>query len=115
MENLVFTQLSIPEIKQIFRQELQSFFETNKQSNFTAPEGDQPLTIKQAGELLSLSVPTLYGLVSRQGIPVSKQGKRLYFSRVDLLAWIKSGRKLTISEIDSQAGTYLKKKGGKNA
>lgn len=68
---------------------------------------DELLTIKQAGDLLSLSVPTMYGLVSRQGIPCSKQGKRLYFSKEELLQWVKSGRKLTLSEIDSQAGSYL--------
>jgi excisionase family DNA binding protein len=77
------------------------------QGNNLQPETDQLLTIKQAGELLSLSVPTLYGLVSHQSIPVSKQGKRLYFSSADLRAWVKSGRKLTITEIESQAGKYL--------
>jgi len=74
------------------------------------------LTIKQAAAFLSLSVPTLYGLVSRQSIPVSKQGKRLYFSQSELIDWVKTGRKLTLSEIDSQAGSNLgKRKGGKNA
>ena len=68
------------------------------------------LTIQQAAAFLSLSVPTLYGLVSRQSIPVSKQGKRLYFSQTELTDWIKSGRKLTLSEIDSQAAAHLAKK-----
>jgi len=68
---------------------------------------DQLLTIKQAAELISLSVPTVYGLVSRKEIPVSKRGKRLYFNKADLLAWIKSGRKPTLSEIESQADDYL--------
>ncbi len=80
-----------------------------KQGNSSQPEIDQLLTIKQAGEILSLSVPTLYGLVSRQAIPVSKRGKRLYFSRFELTEWIKAGRKLTVSEIESQAGAYLEK------
>ena len=78
--------------------------------NNSQPESDQLLTIKQAGELLSLSVPTLYGLVQKSLIPVSKQGKRLYFSKQELTEWIKAGRKLTISEIESQAGSYLAKK-----
>ena len=82
------------------------------QGNYSQPETDQLLTIKQAGELLCLSVPTLYGLVSKQAVPVSKQGKRLYFNRADLLSWVKSGRKLTVTEIESQAGTYLAKTKG---
>ncbi len=57
------------------------------------------LTIGQASEFLKLSVPTLYTKVSRGEIPVNKPGKRLYFSRDELSAWIKSGRKRTIEEI----------------
>ncbi len=78
MENLVFTQLSIPEVRQIFRQELQTFFESQL-SPPSHPETDQLLTIQQAAEFLKLSVPTLYGLVSKSQLPVSKRGKRLYF------------------------------------
>ena len=59
------------------------------------------LTIKQAAEFLSLSVPTLYTKVSRKEIPVNKRGKRLYFSMAELSTWIKSGRKKTQEEIQS--------------
>ena len=78
-----------------------------KTLNVNSSEIEQLLTIKQAAELLSLSVPTIYGLVQRAAIPVSKRRKRLYFSRQELTEWIKAGRKLTISEIESQAGSYL--------
>ncbi len=80
----------------------QSPFENKK-------ETDQLLTIKQAGEFISLSVPTIYGLVQRAAIPVSKRGKRLYFSKQELTDWIKAGRKLTVSEIEGKAGAYLRK------
>jgi excisionase family DNA binding protein len=70
------------------------------QGNNSHPETDQLLTITQAGEILSLSVPTIYGLVSRKEIPVSKRGKRLYFSKFELTDWIKAGRKLTTNEIE---------------
>jgi hypothetical protein len=49
------------------------------------PEADQLLTIRQAGELIKLTVPTLYGYVSRNEIPFSKKGKRLYFSKQQLI------------------------------
>src|SRR5258708_38569292 len=62
-------------------------------------ETDDVLTIKQAGEFISLTVATIYGLVHRGQIPVSKKGKRLYFSRHDLTEWIKSGRRKTNDEI----------------
>jgi excisionase family DNA binding protein len=57
------------------------------------------LTIKQAAEFLSLSVPTLYTKVSRKEIPVNKRGKRLYFSTAELSTWIKSGKKKMQEEI----------------
>lgn len=75
----------------------------------TTPDSDQLLTIQQAGELLKLSVPTIYGLVSRSEIPVCKRGKRLYFSKQELMQWIKAGRKMTLSEINNETDNYLAK------
>ena len=114
MENVIFTQLSIPEIRQLFRQELETYFATQKQGNTNQPEPEQLLTVQQAAELLNLSVPTLYGYTQRAEIPVCKRGKRLYFSKQSLFEWIKDGRKKTLAETASEADTYLKKKGGNN-
>lgn len=72
---------------------------------------DQLLTIQQAAELLTLSVPTIYGLVNRSAIPYSKPGKRLYFSKQELTEWIKSGRKKTTAEIEAEATNYVNRKG----
>lgn len=77
------------------------------------PESDQLLTIQQAGQLIKLSVPTIYGYVSKNEIPFSKKGKRLYFSKQQLFDWIQEGRKKTKSEITVEASSYLLiKKGG---
>ncbi len=112
MENVVFTQLSIPEIRQLFRQELETYFANQKQGNTTQPEPEQLLTVQQAAELLNLSVPTLYGYTQRAEIPVCKRGKRLYFSKQSLFEWIKDGRKKTLAETASEADQYLKTKKG---
>lgn len=64
----------------------------NRSQNSQSPRDDL-LTIRQAAEFLSLSVPTLYTKVSRKEIPVNKRGKRLYFSIVELSDWVRSGRK----------------------
>lgn len=78
-------------------------------------EVDELLTVQQAAELLHLSVPTIYGYVQRREIPVSKRSKRLYFSKQQLMEWIKAGRLKTVKEIDADANDYLcgTKKGGK--
>ena len=66
------------------------------------------LTVQEAGDFLSLSVPTIYSKVSRGELPVMKQGKRLYFSRAELLEFLKAGRKKTNAEIQEAATSYLK-------
>lgn len=57
------------------------------------PEGDELLNVLQVAELLNLSVPTIYGKVHNSEIPYSKQGKRLYFSRMEIMDWIKVSHK----------------------
>lgn len=74
------------------------------------PEADQLLTIQEASKMLSLTVPTLYGLVHDAKIPVSKQGKRLYFSKQEVTAWVKAGRKKTAIELSLEAEKYIRKK-----
>jgi excisionase family DNA binding protein len=78
---------------------------------------DQPeqlLTIQEAAEFLSLTVPTMYSKVSKGELPVMKRSKRLYFSRTELLEYLKDGRKKSNAEIEAEAKAYLKKKGGNN-
>jgi excisionase family DNA binding protein len=83
------------------------------QANNPGHESNDLLTIKEAAKYLSLSVPTIYGLVSRSEVPCMKLKKRLYFSRLELTNYIKSGRKKTVTEIQVEAGKYLidKRKG----
>lgn len=78
---------------------------------------DQPekfLTIQETAEFLNLAVPTIYSKVSKGELPVMKRGKRLYFSRIELLEYIKEGRKKSSAEIETEVDNFLKKKGGKN-
>ena len=77
------------------------------QNNAPQPEEDKLLTIREAAEILHLTVPTVYGLVQRSEVPVCKRGKRLYFSKQELVSWIMSGRKKTIVEIDEQTDQFI--------
>lgn len=66
---------------------------------------EQLLNVKEASKLLNLSVATLYSKVSRNEIPVCKKGKKLYFSKTELTAWVQSGKILTNEELmRKQAG-----------
>lgn len=70
-----------------------------------APEkraGDDLLTVDQTSKLVKLSISTIYSKVSRKEIPAFKIGKRLYFSRDEIIAWIKSGKIKTIADIRNE-------------
>lgn len=66
-------------------------------------DSDDLLTIDQISKQLNLAVQTIYGLVSRREIPVYKRGKRLYFSKKEILEWVKAGRIWTMNEIEADA------------
>ena len=85
-----------------------------ERSNKSNYDPEKLLTIQEAGEFLNLSVPTLYSKVQKAEIPVNKQGNRLYFSKLELLQWVKSGRKMTRQEMADNAEKFLAEKKGGN-
>jgi excisionase family DNA binding protein len=76
------------------------------------PQKDELLTVQDTAKFLSLSVPTVYGLISKGELPVMKRSKRCYFSKVELINYLKEGRKKTIGETAKEAEQYLKNKKG---
>jgi excisionase family DNA binding protein len=64
---------------------------------------ERPLDIDGAAEFTGLPKSTLYNLVSKAAIPHSKPGKRLFFFKKDLITWIASYNKKTVTEIYKQA------------
>ena len=71
------------------------------------PETEILLTVQEAAKFLSLSVPTIYGLISKGKIPVMKRSKRCYFSKIELMEYLKAGRKKTVDEIESETDNFL--------
>jgi len=78
-----------------------------KQENTPTEQPEQLLTIQEAADFLSLTVPTMYSKVSKNELPVCKRSKRLYFSRTDLMEYVKAGRKKSNAEIEQEAEAYL--------
>ncbi|MEJ2884174.1 helix-turn-helix domain-containing protein [Pedobacter sp. GR22-6] len=73
-----------------------------------APQENELLTIQEAAEFLKVTVAALYTKVSRQEIPVSKSGKRLYFNKTDLKKWIIASKRKKIEEIRKDAEERMK-------
>jgi excisionase family DNA binding protein len=98
MENISFEKL--PEAVSVLLQKvdnLERLFtsQTSVQSN---PE-DELLSVDQCAEFLNLSKPTIYGLTSKGELPFMKRSKRCYFSKNELLEYLKQGRKKTNREL----------------
>lgn len=60
---------------------------------------DELLTVSEASQLLKLAIPTIYSKVSKNEIPVNKQGKKLYFYKSELIEWVRAGRVKTNEEL----------------
>ena len=74
------------------------------------PESDELLTVQDTAKFLSLSVPTVYGLIHKGELPVMKRSKRCYFSKVELINYLKQGRKKTFAETNAEADNFIKTK-----
>ncbi|MDN3588205.1 helix-turn-helix domain-containing protein [Pedobacter aquatilis] len=66
------------------------------------------LNIHEAAAFLKTSVPALYTKVSRREIPVSKPGRRLYFSKSNLMEWIRASKLKTQNEMLKEAQIKMK-------
>jgi len=108
MNKTVFISLPIDELQTVIIDCVNACLKHNKQRN-TEPQNEQEtlLTIQQAAEFLNLSVPTIYSKVSKSELPFMKRSKRLYFSRAELLDYLKTGRKKSSAEIEQEADLYL--------
>jgi excisionase family DNA binding protein len=91
---------------------IERLLERQEQQSTETPE--QLLTVQEAARFLNLTVPTIYSKVSKGELPVMKRSKRLYFSSIQLMEYIKDGSKKSNAEIEAGAEAYLsnsKKKG----
>ena len=106
MEQIVMTSVNLNSfIDRVANRTVQLLLQKNEQQS--TQQQEEFLTVKQASELLNLSVPTLYSKVSKGELPVMKRGKRLYFSRTELIEYLKAGKRKSSAEIEAEADAYL--------
>ena len=112
METITFEQL--PQAVTTLIEKVSKIEELVTEKSTQTEQTEKFLTIEEAAKFLDLTVQTVYVKVHRGELPVMKRGKRLYFSDIELVEYLKAGRKKTNAEIDAEAETYLKKKGLNN-
>ena len=105
--NQQFYMLSEEGIKVLAEQITENIKKAMNSSN--SSNEDVFMNIDETAKLIDLSKPTVYGLVHQNNIPYHKKGKRLYFLKSEILAWLKSGKHQTQSELEDTADTYLLK------
>jgi len=86
--------------------QLKELLLSSKKQPTTEPT-ERLLTVQETAEFLNLAVPTIYSKVSRNELPFMKRGKRLYFSSVELMEYLKEGRSKSSSEIEAEADSFL--------
>ena len=75
-------------------------------------QNKEVLNFNEACLYLGLSQSHVYKLTSSKSIPhFCPQGKRIYFKRIELDAWLTRNRTDTKEEIEKQAADYLIKQG----
>ena len=102
MQNVVLTQLSVPELGQLFQDALDKYF-SEKQIIVAQQEADEIGGVDLAVEVTGKAKPTIYSMVSNRQIPHSKRGKTLYFSRNELMQWLAAGKRKTQFELAADA------------
>lgn len=105
MEEIMITRLTVDELKEMLRVEMQAAL-ASIPSVDGVPQEDL-LSTSGACDLLNIARSTLYNLVYKQTIPCMKRGKKLYFSKKELVKWVAQGRKETQAEIDAQAQAFI--------
>lgn len=107
MENLSFDQLPQAVGKLIQKVENLESLLLDQTQNKEREDEDKLFTVLEAAQFLNLKTSTIYSKVSRGELPVMKRSKRLYFSKIELLSYLKQGRKLSNSQVDQKVGKYL--------
>ena len=79
---------------------------SQKSSNPQQPTPDELLTVQQAAGFLSLSIATIYGLIHRKAIPCMKRSKRVYFSKDELIKYLKAGANI-VPDYAAEADAFL--------
>jgi hypothetical protein len=110
MQAVTITQITPPELESLIENSLRKILSTK--------QAEPPSEIDRWFDLNELCIyrpdkpakATVYGEVHKGIIPVHKRAKKLMFLKSEVDIWLKTGRKRTIAEIESEADNYLQTK-----
>jgi excisionase family DNA binding protein len=107
MDKTVFISLPLEDLQTVIIDCVNSCLINNCKSEQINEASEKLLTVKEAAKFLHLTVPTIYGKVSKGELPYMKRSKRLYFSSIELTEYLKDGQNKSNSQIELEAEMYL--------
>lgn len=110
MNNLIYSLINVDDlISNIANEVVKRLSLQNSPNNNEL--ADDIIDINGASKITGLSVPTIYSKVSKREIPFSKPegSKRLYFSKSELIEYVKTKRVKTTKEAYRDAEIIIKK------
>lgn len=113
--NTNFNFLTDQQARQILREELIRFFAENPPTTSPKETGKTVFNIDEFCQYTGLSKQTVYKKTGKGILPHSKRGKRLFFDKEKVDAWLLENSVKSLSEIEASADRYLNgrhKKGG---
>jgi excisionase family DNA binding protein len=109
MEKIILSQLSAEEIRQLIREELLQVLR-NYQDVIQDPDSRKNiLNFEEGCAYIGISKSHGYKLTSQGKIPHAKRGKRIFFEKSELDAWMMERKVKTADELRKEAEEYLKK------
>jgi len=109
MDRTIITTLTADELSWLIADALAHVIKEAKK-NEGIPNGIETrkiLTLSEFCAHTGLSKQTAYKLTSTQSVPHSKRGKKLYFDREEIDAWLLENRVPTATEIQKKARDYM--------
>jgi excisionase family DNA binding protein len=91
MEKLILSNVSLEDLATTLAEKVREIQLKTYQQEPIAK--DEFLNVQQVSDLLGLALATIYTLTCRKKIPYLKKGKKLYFKRSEIEAWLNSGKK----------------------
>lgn len=112
MNEIRIAEMTPDELETLFINCLKAFYKYNPTENAatdntTAPDARKVLNVDQLCEYAGLKKSTLYKLTANGSIPHSKRGKRLFFDRGAVEAWLLSNQRGTRADAEAKADEFL--------
>ena len=94
MENVFLTSLTAPEVRQLFREELETYFGNSSQNKQIPQKDEQPVTTKQLCEFLRVTEPTIIRWRKKGKIPFMQIGSAVRFNLPAVISALEVKRKI---------------------